>query len=337
MTNTFPFVSIIIPCHNEEKFIGKCLDSIIAQDYPKNKIEVLVVDGMSNDQTRDALKDYADKYSFINTLDNPQRVTPVAMNIGIKKAYGDYILILSSHSKIDQIFVKKNIENILKNGADCVGGVMITLPANDTILAQSVAFALSHPFGVGNAYFRIGLKEVKYVDTVPFGCYKKDVFKKIGLFNEGLIRNQDIEFNLRLKNAGGKILLVPNITVYYYARANLNGLFKQNFWNGFWVIYSIKFAKMPFSIRHLIPCIFVSSLIGSVFFSIFSKYFLCLFILVFGSYFAGNLFFSFKISLRKKLKYFIPLSLSFATLHFSYGIGSIWGLIKLVLFRRKEY
>lgn len=330
-----PLVSIVIPCLNEEKYISKCLDSIVCQDYSKDRLEVLAVDGISNDKTREILKDYTRKYSFIKILDNPQKITPVAMNIGIKMARGDYILILSSHSEYEQNFVSKNIENFHKNNADCVGGIEKTLPSGNSIISQAIPLALSHPFGVGNTYYRIGSEMPRYVDTVPLGCYKRGVFDKIGLFNEDLIRNQDIEFNLRLKNAGGKILLVPNITVYYYARANLNGLFKQNFWNGFWVIYSIKYAKMPFSIRHLIPCIFVSSLIGSISFSIFSKYFLYLFILVSGSYFASNLFFSFKISLRKKLKYFIPLSLSFATLHFSYGIGSIWGLRKLVLFRRK--
>ena len=314
MINNLPFVSIIIPCRNEERFIGKCLDSIIAQDYTKDKIEILVVDGMSTDNTRGTLKDYIQKNPCVKILDNSKKVTPVAMNMGIKAACGDYILILSSHSHIDPNFVGRNIKNIIENEVDCVGGVMMTLPANDTILAQSIAIALSHPFGVGNAYFRIGSKEPKYVDTVPFGCYKKNVFDKIGLFNEGLIRNQDIEFNLRLKNANGKILLMPDIVSYYHARDSLKSLFIQNFWNGFWVIYSTKFAKVPFSMRHLIPCVFVSSLIGSASLSILSKYLLYLFVLISGSYLASNLFFSFRVSLQKRLRYFFPLSRSFRVL-----------------------
>ena len=192
-----PFVSIIIPCRNEEKFISKCLDSIVAQDYPKDKIEVLVVDGRSTDRTREIVKEYIQRYSFIKILDNPKKITPVAMNIGIKRAKGDCILILSSHSKIDTNFVRKNILNLQKYHADCVGGIIITLPASKSLLCQSIALALSHPFGVGNAYYRIGSKKPKFVDTVPFGCYKKEVFEKIGLFDEELIRNQDDEFNLR--------------------------------------------------------------------------------------------------------------------------------------------
>jgi len=329
----FPFVSIIIPCRNEEKFIGKCLDSIIAQNYPKERIEVLVVDGRSTDRTREVVKGYTQKCPFIRLLDNPKKITPVAMNIGIKGAKGDCILILSSHSKIDTNFVQKNILNLQKYHVDCVGGIIITFPASKSLLSQSIALALSHPFGVGNAYFRIGSKKPKFVDTVPFGCYKKGVFEKIGSFNENLARNQDIEFNLRLKKAGGRILLVPDIVSYYHARATLRALAKQNFWNGFWVIYSTKFAHMPFSIRHLVPFIFVMSLGISLLYSLFYHPFIYLFAFIIGLYFAVNVFFSFKIALKESFKYFPALILSFTTLHFSYGIGSVWGVIRLILYK----
>lgn len=328
-----PFVSIIIPCRNEERFIGKCIDSIIIQDYPKEKLEVLVVDGMSNDNTRDIVLSYSKKYSFIKLLDNPAKITPTALNIGIKNANGEVIIRMDAHSIYREDYVSKCIKWLQEYNVENVGGICITLPGDETLIAKSIAFVLSHPFGVGNSYFRLGIKESKYVDTVPFGCYRRDVFDKIGSFNEDLTRNQDIEFNLRLRRAGGKILLVPEIISYYYARPDLKSLFKQNFWNGFWVVYSARFAKLPFSIRHLVPAVFVLSLFSSFLISLWIKPVSYLFLFVLSSYLIANLFFSFKLSLENGFKYFIPLILSFFTLHFSYGIGSIWGIIKLTISR----
>ena len=174
------------------------------------------------------------------------------------------------------------------------------------------------------------------MDTVPFGAYRREVFNKIGLFNERLIRNQDLEFNLRLKKAGGKILLVPDIVSYYYARSTLRALAKNNFSNGYWVIYSTKFAKMPFSVRHLIPFFFVLSICGSLILSFIYRPFICLFVLVFVAYLISNILFSLGISFKKGFKYFIPVVLSFAILHFSYGFGSMCGLIKLMSTRLKK-
>ena len=322
----FPFVSVIIPCRNEEKFIGRCLDSIIAQDYPKDKIEVLVIDGRSTDRTREVVKGYIQKYPFIRLLDNPKRITPVAMNIGIKGAKGDYILILSSHSKIDVNFVQKNISNLQKYHVDCVGGIIITLPASKSLLSQSIALTLSHPFGVGNAYFRIGSKEPKLVDTVPFGCYKRDVFEKIGLFDEELIRNQDDEFNLRLIKNGGKILLVPDIISYYYTRDSLLKLWKMYFQYGYFKPLVVQKIGDILTWRQLIPAIFVSSLIFTGVLSFFSKFFLGLFLLIVGSYLFANFVFSLTIAAKKGLKFFPILPVVFFTLHFSYGLGYLKGI-----------
>jgi GT2 family glycosyltransferase len=329
-------ISIIIPCRNEEKFIGKCLDSIISQDYPMDKLEVFVVDGMSKDKTVQVIKNYNEKPLSIKILKNPKKITPCAFNLGIKYSKADIIMIMGEHSACERDYISKCIKYLNKYNVDNVGGIWITLLGDDTIMAQSIAITLSHPFGVGNAYFRISSKEPKYVDTVPFGAYRREVFKKIGLFNERLIRNQDLEFNLRLKKAGGKILLVPDIVSYYYARSTLRALAKNNFSNGFWVVYSTKFAKMPFSIRHLIPFFFVLSVCGSLILSFIYRPFIYLFVLVFVAYLISNILFSLGISFKKGFKYFIPAILSFATLHFSYGFGSIWGLIKLAGGRLKK-
>jgi len=324
-------VSIIIPCRNEEKFIAKCLDSIINNDYPKENLEILIIDGMSEDETRQIVDEYIRRYPFIKILDNPKKITPSAFNIGIQQAKGEIIFTVSAHATYEKDYISKCISYMEKYEADNVGGRMITISGNNALVGKVIVLALSHRFGVGNSYFRIGSKEPKFVDTVPFGCYKKEVFEKIGLFNENLIRNQDIEFNLRLKKAGGKILLAPDIVSYYYARSDLKSLFRQNFKNGLWVIYSNRFAKAPFSWRHLIPFVFVSSLIGSLFLSIFWNPFLYLFLMIILAYLTANVFFSLNISLKNGMKLFPFIVISFFVLHFSYGFGSLWGIVKLVM------
>lgn len=323
-------VSIIMPSRNEEKFIGKCLDSIIANDYPKDSLEVLVIDGRSTDRTRAIVEGYTKQYPFINLMDNPGIVQTLATNIGIRASNSDVIMRMDAHVEYPKDFISKSVYWLEKSGTDCVGGILITKPGGDTTVAVAISLILSHPFGVGNTYFRIGSKEPKYVDTVPFGIYRKEVFDRIGLFNEALNRTDDIEFNLRLKRAGGKILLVPEIVSYYYARPNLKELFKQNFGNGFWVLYSLRFAEMPFSIRHLVPLAFVLSFFGSFLLSFFYHPFINLFAFIFGLYFIVNSLFSFKLSLKHGIKYLPALIASFSVLHFSYGFGSIRGIARLI-------
>ncbi len=325
-------ISIIIPCRNEGKFISKCLESIILQDYSKEKLEVLVVDGMSEDGTREILKGYAKKYLFIKVLDNPKKITPCALNIGIKNAKGEIIMRIDAHTTCEKDYMLKCIKYLNGYNADNVGGIMVTLPRDSSLLGKAIAIVLSHPFGVGNSVFRTGAKEPKWVDTVFGGCYKKEVFDKIGLFNENLPRGQDMEFNLRLKRAGLKTLLVPEIVSYYYARSEFKPFCKYNFKNGLWAILPFKYTKiMPVSLRHLVPFIFVLSIIVSGVLSFFSSIFFWLFLLIVGSYSLINICFSLKIALRKKnVKYLFTIPIIFASLHIGYGLGSIWGVVKLV-------
>jgi glycosyltransferase involved in cell wall biosynthesis len=324
-------VSIIMPCKDEEKFIGKCLDSIIANVFPKERLEVLVIDGRSSDRTKEIVQRYTDKYPFIKFMDNPFIIQTPGTNIGIRASKGDMIIRMDAHVGYPEDFISKSVQYLEESGGDCVGGFLVTKPSAETATAESIALALSHPFGVGNSYFRTGVNQPKVVDTVPFGCYRKEVFNKVGLFNENLNRTDDLEFNLRLKRAGGKILLVPDILSYYYARSTLMSLAKQNFGNGFWVLFSLRFVKLPFSLRHLVPFLFVSSLSGSWVISFFYEPFIYLLALIFGLYFCLNLFVSCHLSLRNGVKYFPFLVVTFLTLHISYGFGSLWGIFKLLL------
>ena len=287
---------------------------------------------MSKDKTREIIAGYIKKYSYIKLLDNPKRFIPCAMNIGIKKAKGDIIIRMDAHTLYIKSFISRSVAYLLKYKADNVGGIWITKPGADTLVARAIALSLSHPFGVGNSYFRIGTKKPRLADAVAFGCYWKRMFKKIGLFNEKMLRSEDIELNMRIKKTGGKIYLIPTIMGYYYAKPTLKSFLKHNFINGIWVTYPLKFGKKPFHLRHAIPLLFVLSLIISGILSVFFQVFLWIFLFIAIPYFLFNIYFSIKIAKReKKIGYFFVLSMSFMCLHIGYGFGSLWGLIKLIL------
>jgi len=328
-----PFVSIIIACRNEEKFISKCLDSLIKQTYPKNKMEIFVVDGISEDKTREIVKEYSKKNLFIYLLDNPKKITPVAFNLGIKNANGEIIIIGSSHAVYKKDYIQKYTKYLDKCHADCIGGLQITIPTNNHLTTKAIALVLSCTFGVGNALFRTGQsKKPKIVDTVPFACYRKNIFERIGLFNENLIRSQDMELNMRLKKAGGKIVLKPEVVGYYYPKSTLKEFFKHNFIDGIWAIYPLKFVKIPLKIRHYIPLFFILSLLISGIFGIFFPLFSWLFLFIIATYILFSLYFSINIAYNEKdIKYLFLMPITFACRHFGYGIGSLIGLIKLTL------
>lgn len=323
-------ISVIIPCRNEEKFISKCLESIIEQDYPKENLEILVVDGDSEDKTREIIKDFSFKYPFIKLLENPNKFTPFGLNIGLREAKGEVIVRMDSHAGYQRDYISKCLKYLKESKADNVGGVIKTVPKTNTLWAKAIAYSLSSFFGVGTSYFRAGSKKPRWADTVFGGCYKKEVFEKVGSFNEKLIRSQDFEFNKRLKKAGGKILLVPEIIAFYYPQSNLKDFLKHYFKDGVWTIYPLKFGVRIFSFRHLVPLIFVTGFMGSLILGIFFFWPRVLFVLILASYLLLNFFFSLKISFKEGLKYLAILPIVFAGRHFGYGLGSLWGLVKLI-------
>lgn len=336
--STLPQISIIIPCRNEEGFISKCLDSIIDTDFPKENLEVLVIDGDSEDKTRKIVKEYIEKNPFIKLLDNPKKFTPFALNIGIREAKGEIIIRADAHSQYDRDYISKSVEYLLEykkdnKRPDNVGGV-IKIPSikDTTIIARAIALCLSHPFGSASS-FRLGVKEPRWVDTVFGGCYKREVFNKYmpSPFNENLIRSQDLEFNLRLKRDGGNILLVPDISFTYYPKSSFWEFFRHNFEDGIWAIYPLKFTKTLFQIRHYIPFIFVFGLLGVAFLGIFFPIFLKLFWFIISLYFLINIYFSAKIAFQEKnIRFLFLMPLTFASRHLGYGLGSILGFKKLI-------
>ena len=327
-----PFVSVIIPARDEETFIDKCLESFLGNDYPHDRFEIIVVDGESHDRTREIVSEYCSRDSRVRLLTNPEKITPVARNIGIKNSRGDFIMIFDAHSAAPKDYISKCINHIVDAGADNVGGVMETAPKDGSLKARVIAGILSSPFGVGGSRFRTGVEKPEEVDTVPFGCYRREVFDRLGLFNEKLHRNQDIEFNLRLKRNGGKILLFPDIKLTYFARATFIELWKNNFSNGFWVIYATKFARAPFSIRHLIPFFFVLFLLlGTPVALLTGGPLETAYTLLLCFYFLLDGYFSYRMARRmKRIPVFFQALYGFFLLHFSYGLGSLRGMAKLI-------
>ena len=323
-----PKISVIIPILNEEKYISKCLDSIIESDFDKSDMEVLLVDGGSKDKTLEIIKEYQKKYPFFKLLHNPKKIVPTAMNIGIKAAKGEYIIRLDAHSSYPKDYFSKLIFWHDKLNADNVGGVVITEVKNKTLTSNAIKNVLSDKLGVGSA-FRSGVSEIKEVDTVPFGCYKKEVFDKIGLYDERLVRNQDIELNKRLKRAGGKIYLVPEIKCTYFARETYKDLAKNNFNNGLWNILTAYYTGTlsSLSFRHFVPMLFVLSLIVFGIGAFFSQVSRIVFFIILLSYLSIISIRSFQI--KKNTTFFHQL-LAFLVLHFSYGIGSIVGIFRVI-------
>jgi len=323
-------VSIIIPCRNEEKFISRCLDSLISQDYPKENLEILVVDGISEDKTRQIVRRYSKKYPFIKLLENPQMFTPFGLNIGIREARGEVIIRMDAHADYQKDYISKCLKYLKEYKADNVGGVIKTQPGENKITAKAIAISLSHLFGAAS-FFRLGSRKPRWVDTVFGGCYPREVFKRIGLFNENLKRSQDLDFNLRLKRSGGKILLIPSIKATYYPQTSIFRFLKHNFEDGIWITYPLKFGVKLFRLRHLTPLFFVSFLLLSFFLSFSSRIFFYLFWLIIFFYFLFNFLFSFQIALKKKdPRYLFLMPIVFIIRHFGYGLGSLWGLIRII-------
>lgn len=322
-------ISIVIPCYNEEKYISGCIESLINNDYPEDLKEIIIVDGQSTDSTKDILAGFVSKYKFIKIINNPLRITPAAMNTGITHATGDLIMIASSHSAYPTDYISGLIKYKNKLNADVIGGIMKTGVKNSNPKSNSIVRVLSSRFGVGNSMFRIGVTEPMMVDTVPFGIYNKKIFQQVGLYNELLIRNHDIELSKRIIAAAYKIYLVPDIECLYFARESFTQLSKNNYRNGIWNVLTLYITGnfKSLSIRHYIPLLFILSLIIPLVASIFIKSFWVLSVTSFVIYTAFILYNSVKLNDGKtKLIYLIW---GYIVLHFSYGIGSLAGLVRL--------
>ena len=319
-------VTVVLPCRNEARYIGPCLDSILAGVHPANHLEVLVVDGQSTDGTRKRIAEYAAAHPHIRMLDNPQRIVPTALNIGIREATGDVIVRMDAHVVYPPEYIPRLVAALAESGADNVGGCMITLPADGTAVAQAIAIALGHPFGVGNAHFRIGAREQRVVDTVPFGCFPRDVFRRIGLFDEEMVRNQDDEFNNRILRNGGKVVLVPDVVCYYYARGSLGQMARMFYQYGAFKPLAARKAGRIMTLRQLVPAAFVTSVVGSAAAALLWPPTLWITAAIAGTYAAAVVACALRVGRSHGMRCAVALMAVFPVVHFSYGIGFLRGL-----------
>lgn len=354
-----PFVSLIIPCRNEEATIGQVVESLLGQDYPADRMEILFVDGMSTDRTRPLIERYGRDCSMpaIRVLENPDRITPVAFNIGIAAARGDVIVTLGAHSRYSKNYVSGVVATMQEMSAHAVGSVAVTMPGGSSTTARAIAAVLASRFGVGNSLMRVGVDQPQEADTASCPGYRRSVFEargerreaergtrdelgaapdvRVGRFNERLVRNQDIEFNLRLRRAGGKLVLDPGIKTFYQARGRVRDLSVNSFSNGYWVVRGAKVARLPCSPRHLVPLAFVAALLLTGVAGLFRLTALSGLVVVAGSYLLADLWFSARAGVGSResgvesrgMGLFLPLLFVFPVLHFSYGLGSLWALL----------
>jgi glycosyltransferase involved in cell wall biosynthesis len=305
---------------------------VIANDYPKESLEVLVIDGMSEDGTRMIVESYTKKYSLIRMVDNPNMLQAFAVNIGIINSKGQILIRMDAHNTYPNNYISKCVTYLESYDADNVGGIWKIVPRKNTLVGWGIAIALSHPFGIGNAFYRFASGKPRWVDTAAFFCCRREIFQRIGLFNEKVPLSEDMEFNRRLSKGGGRVLLVPDIVSNYHARSDIQSFWKHNIRNGLWVVLPFQYSDVvPVSWRHLVPVLFVTTLLSSAILAFNAKPFLWLFLLILGSYGLANLVSSFQITYQKRdIRYLIVMPFIFGVLHFGYGFGSLWGVFKVL-------
>ncbi|UCG32263.1 MAG: glycosyltransferase family 2 protein, partial [Phycisphaerales bacterium] len=229
----YPLVSVVIPMFNEEKHIARCLESVLAQDYPRDRLEVIVADGMSTDRCPEIVREYSEKYPWIRLIENPKRIMAGAMNRAIPLARGSIIARMDAHSEYATDYLSKCVYYLQKTGAENAGGLCVTYPGADTLMAECIAAITTNRLVVGGSPFRVS-RRPRYSDSCVFGCWPKEVYDQIGLYNEALISNEDNDINSRILRYGGKIFQTPAIRLKYYNQATLRGLCRQAYRNGVW-------------------------------------------------------------------------------------------------------
>ena len=326
-----PFITVICPVYNEKKYISACIESVIQSDYPKDLMELYFIDGMSPDGTASIIKEYSEKYPYIKLLENPHKTVPYALNLAIDQSIGDLIIRLDAHAIYPKNYFLDLVKWQMKLDADNVGGLCRTLPAQKTPVAHAIAEAVSSKFGMGNAYFRIGTSQVRKVDTVPFGCFKRDLFERIGKFDVELTRNQDDEFNGRIVKNGGSVYLIPHIVSDYYARDTIRKVSQMFYQYGLFKPLVNKKLGSPATLRQFAPPVFVLGLFFGLILSFVSHVFMIPFVVIMAVYLftaldygrkAGNKWGDWKLVLWMPIVYFV--------IHVSYGWGYLRGFYKVL-------
>lgn len=324
--NQHPLVSILIPIRNETHYIEKCLEAVLKQDYPNELVEILIADGMSDDGTRDLLKAFQINESRVKVFDNPGKIVAIGLNLLTHNANGEILVRVDGHCEIAPDYISRCVHHLQTNIVDGVGGPMHSIGEDD--ISQTIALAMSSKFGVGGSSFRTEVGQTKLVDTIPFPAYTRAIVEKVGPYDEELLRNQDDEYNYRIREAGGKILMAEDIRSIYYTRGSLRNLWLQYYQYGYYKVRVFQMHPKQMRPRQFIPPLFVLSLIIATLLTLMKPWGWLLLIFIAGIYLITNFAVSFLTAHRHGDNFLWRLPLAFATLHISYGLGFLFGLIK---------
>jgi len=330
--DNWPFVSVLMPVRNEAQYITRSLEAVLAQEYP-GSVEVLVVDGMSDDGTRDIVTGIAADNPQVHLLDNPGQLVAIALNRGAARARGDIFVRVDGRAFLPPGYVRRCVQLLTETGAANVGGMQV--PIADTVQGRAIAAAMASPFGVGTARFRFATRPQE-VDTVYLGAWPRAFFKQVGGFDESLVRNQDYEFNYRLRQAGGTILYSPELRVEYYGRPTLSALWRQYFDYGFWKAHVIALHPGSTHPRHLIAPLFVLGLLVGAVLSLLGSVWRVPYVATLLIYALLTLTISVVQAARHGWRNLPLLPLVFLTLHLSWGIGFWTGVGRGWLFRQRK-
>jgi succinoglycan biosynthesis protein ExoA len=331
-----PSVSIIIPCYNERDTIQKLLEAIYAQTFPRPDLEVIIADGMSTDGTRQQIACFSDSHPdlHIAVAENLARSIPASLNCALREAQGEIIVRLDAHSVPYPDYIEHCVSDLQAGFGENVGGTWEIQPGARTWVAQSIAAAASHPLGVGDALYR-HTDRAALVDTVPFGAFKRELLALIGFFDESLLTNEDYEYNARIRKAGGKIWLDPAIRSVYFARPSLSQLARQYWRYGFWKWRMLRRYPETLRWRQALPPLFVMSLILAAALAISLPFFRFLLVVEIVIYLISLAAAGVQLAIReKKIQLLIGLPLAIATMHFTWGTGFLWSMIKGILSNR---
>ena len=328
-------VSVIIPVYNEAGHIREFLEHLEAQDFPPERMEVIISDGMSSDGTRAILEELIASAALpfpVRLIDNPERTVPFGLNHAIREAKNEIIVRMDVHARFEPDYISQCVRLLKETGAENVGGPTAALA--EGYIARAVAAAYNSPFSVGGSPFH-NLEYEGYADTVTFGCWKKEYLERIGMFDEEFVRNQDDELNLRTMINGGRIFQSPAIKSYYFPRDSISRLFKQQLQYGYYKVRVIQKHKRPASIRHLVPIAFVAGLIAGAVASAFSTTVLYLYLGVLGVYVLLSLYFALAAARKKGLDLLPGIPVIFFVYHVSYGAGFALGILDFYLLNRR--
>ena len=322
-----PFVSVLLPVRNEGTFIERSLGSVLAQDYPDDRLEVIVADGDSQDGTASSVARLRQSRPNLHLIRNPERIVATGLNRAFQQARGDVIVRVDGHCEIATDYVRRCVEH-LRSGADGVGGSVETV--GETPIARVIAAAMSSKFGVGDSAFRTVQGRSIQADTVPFPAYTRAIVERAGPYDTELVRNQDDEYNYRLRKMGARLLLAADVKSVYYSRTSLGSLWRQYRQYGYWKVRVLQKHPRQMSARQFVPPLFVAILVATAAAAPFVVWarFLCASVVC--VYMLANAAATIAVVRRQQLSRPVALSAAFTAMHVGYGMGFLTGLVRFL-------